>query len=111
MNKKQTVERLKQIRDTDDIVGNLGHPLLEEALQHFRLKAPECDKFACVHNPDAQIVVVDFWVDRWKPGERRFECKSNDIQTCVYLQQRCAQGDYQEWQTSHKEMGCWCKKR
>ena len=83
MNKKQTVERLKQIRDTDDIVGNSGHPFLEEALQNFRLKAPDCDKFACVHNPDAQIVVVDWWHDRWKSGQRRFECKSNGTQSCV----------------------------
>jgi hypothetical protein len=35
----------------------------------------------------------------------------HDLQTCVYLQQRCAQGDYQERQTSNKVMGCWCKKR
>jgi len=33
-----------------------------------------------------------------------------DRQACVYLQQRCVQGDYQEWQTSNKEMGCSCKK-
>jgi hypothetical protein len=83
MNKKQTVERLKQIRDTEDIVADPGHPLLEEALQHFRLKAPDCEKFACVHNADAQLVVVDWWRDRWRPGQRRFECKSNDIQSCV----------------------------
>lgn len=83
MNKKQTVERLKQIRDTEGIVEDPGHPLLEEALQHFRLKAPDCEKFACVHNTDAQIVVVDWWTDRWRPGQRRFECKSNGIQSCV----------------------------
>ena len=83
MNKKQTVERLKQIRDTEGIVADPGHPLLEEALQHFRLKAPDCEKFACVHNADAQLAVVDWWRDRWRPGQRRFECKSNDIQSCV----------------------------
>ena len=33
-----------------------------------------------------------------------------DAQSCLYLQQRCVQGDYQEWQTSNKEMGCSCKK-
>ena len=101
MNKKQTVERLKQIRITDDIVGNLGHPLLEEALEHFRLKAPDCDKFACVHNPDAQIVVVDFWVDRWKPGERRFECKSNNVQSCVTYKLTKS--------TSHKQLSDACR--
>ena len=83
MNKKQTVERLKQIRDTEDIIDQPGHPLLEEALEHFRLKAPECEKFACVHNPDAQIIVVGWWSDRWRPGQRRFECKTNGIQSCV----------------------------
>jgi hypothetical protein len=83
INKKQTVEWLKQIRDTEGIVADPGHPLLEEALQHFRLKAPDCEKFACIHNPDAQLVVVDWWRDRWRPGQRRFECKSNDIQSCV----------------------------
>jgi hypothetical protein len=83
MNKKQTVERLKQIRDTEGIVEDPGHPFLQEALQHFRLKAPDCEKFACIHNPDAQLVVVDWWRDRWRPGQRRFECKSNDIQSCV----------------------------
>ena len=83
MNKKQTVERLKQIRDTEDIIDQPGHPLLEEALEHFRLKAPECEKFACVHNPDAQIIVVGWWSDRWRPGQRCFECKSNGIQSCV----------------------------
>jgi hypothetical protein len=31
-------------------------------------------------------------------------------QACVYLQQRCVQGDFQEWETSNKEMGCSCKK-
>lgn len=29
---------------------------------------------------------------------------------CNTLQQRCVQGDYQEWQTSDKQMGCSCKK-
>ena len=72
-----------QIRDTVDIINNPGHPLLEEAVQHFRLKAPECEKYACVHHPDAQIVVVDYWLDRWRPGQRRFECKTNSIQSCV----------------------------
>lgn len=29
---------------------------------------------------------------------------------CFTLQQQCVQGDYQEWQTSDKQMGCSCKK-
>lgn len=29
---------------------------------------------------------------------------------CKTLQQRCVQGDYQEWETSDKQMGCSCKK-
>ncbi|MEP0174063.1 MAG: hypothetical protein ABJH28_16885 [Paraglaciecola sp.] len=29
---------------------------------------------------------------------------------CTTLQQRCVQGEYQEWQTSDKELGCSCKK-
>ena len=33
-----------------------------------------------------------------------------DPQACVYLQQRCVQGDCQVWETSDKEMGCSCKK-
>jgi hypothetical protein len=31
-------------------------------------------------------------------------------QECRTLQQRCVQGDYQEWETSNKDMGCSCKK-
>ena len=31
-------------------------------------------------------------------------------QECKTLQQRCVQGDFQEWETSNKEMGCSCKK-
>jgi hypothetical protein len=37
------------------------------------------------------------------------EVKYN-VQECRTLQQRCVQGDFQEWQTSDKEMGCSCKK-
>lgn len=33
-----------------------------------------------------------------------------DLQACIYLQQQCVQGDYQECETSNKDMGCWCKK-
>ena len=33
-----------------------------------------------------------------------------DAQSCRILQQQCVQGDFQEWQTSDKEMGCSCKK-
>ena len=29
---------------------------------------------------------------------------------CRTLRQQCVQGDFQEWQTSDKEMGCSCKK-
>lgn len=29
---------------------------------------------------------------------------------CHSLQQQCVQGDFQEWQTSDKQMGCSCKK-
>ncbi|MDP5032347.1 MAG: hypothetical protein NWQ54_20210 [Paraglaciecola sp.] len=29
---------------------------------------------------------------------------------CQTLRQQCVQGDFQEWQTSDKEMGCSCKK-
>lgn len=29
---------------------------------------------------------------------------------CRTLQMQCVQGDFQEWQTSDKEMGCSCKK-
>jgi hypothetical protein len=29
---------------------------------------------------------------------------------CRILQQQCVQGDFQEWETSDKEMGCSCKK-
>ncbi|MBU3003966.1 hypothetical protein [Paraglaciecola arctica] len=29
---------------------------------------------------------------------------------CKTLQQRCVQGDFQEWETSNKDMGCSCKK-
>lgn len=29
---------------------------------------------------------------------------------CKTLQAQCIQGDYQEWQTSDKQMGCSCKK-
>jgi hypothetical protein len=29
---------------------------------------------------------------------------------CKSLQQQCVQGDYQEWETSDKQMGCSCKK-
>lgn len=31
-------------------------------------------------------------------------------QECKVLEQRCVQGDFQEWETSDKEMGCSCKK-
>jgi hypothetical protein len=31
-------------------------------------------------------------------------------QECRVLEQRCVQGDFQEWETSDKEMGCSCKK-
>jgi hypothetical protein len=31
-------------------------------------------------------------------------------QECRILQQRCVQGDFQEWETSDKEIGCSCKK-
>jgi len=37
------------------------------------------------------------------------EVKYNPLE-CKTLQQRCVQGDYQEWQTSNKDMGCSCKK-
>lgn len=37
------------------------------------------------------------------------EVKYNALE-CKTLQQRCVQGDFQEWQTSNKEMGCSCKK-
>lgn len=33
-----------------------------------------------------------------------------NAQECKSLQQRCVQGDFQEWETSDKEMGCSCKK-
>lgn len=33
-----------------------------------------------------------------------------NAQECRTLQQRCVQGDFQEWETSDKEMGCSCKK-
>lgn len=33
-----------------------------------------------------------------------------NAQECRILQQRCVQGDFQEWETSDKEMGCSCKK-
>ena len=33
-----------------------------------------------------------------------------DAHACRILQQQCVQGDFQEWQTSDKEMGCSCKK-
>ena len=33
-----------------------------------------------------------------------------NAQECITLQQRCVQGDFQEWQTSDKEIGCSCKK-
>lgn len=33
-----------------------------------------------------------------------------NLQECKTLQQRCVQGDFQEWETSNKEMGCSCKK-
>lgn len=29
---------------------------------------------------------------------------------CRTLRMQCVQGDYQEWETSEKEMGCSCKK-
>jgi heme/copper-type cytochrome/quinol oxidase subunit 3 len=29
---------------------------------------------------------------------------------CFTLQQQCVQGEYQEWETSDKKMGCSCKK-
>jgi len=29
---------------------------------------------------------------------------------CFTLQQQCVQGEYQEWETSDKQMGCSCKK-
>ena len=32
------------------------------------------------------------------------------VADCKILQQRCVQGDYQEWQTSDKQLGCSCKK-
>jgi len=31
-------------------------------------------------------------------------------QECRILEQRCVQGDFQEWETSDKDMGCSCKK-
>ena len=31
-------------------------------------------------------------------------------QECLVLEQRCVQGDFQEWETSDKDMGCSCKK-
>lgn len=37
------------------------------------------------------------------------EVKYNPLE-CRTLQQRCVQGDYQEWETSNKDMGCSCKK-
>lgn len=37
------------------------------------------------------------------------EVKYNALE-CRTLQQRCVQGDFQEWQTSNKDMGCSCKK-
>jgi hypothetical protein len=33
-----------------------------------------------------------------------------DAHACRILQQQCVQGDFQEWQTSNKDMGCSCKK-
>jgi len=33
-----------------------------------------------------------------------------DAHACRILQQRCVQGDFQEWETSDKEVGCSCKK-
>ena len=29
---------------------------------------------------------------------------------CTMLQQKCVYGEYQEWQTSNKDIGCSCKK-
>ena len=29
---------------------------------------------------------------------------------CKILRMQCVQGDFQEWETSEKEMGCSCKK-
>ena len=37
------------------------------------------------------------------------EVKYNPLE-CRTLQQRCVQGDFQEWETSNKDMGCSCKK-
>lgn len=37
------------------------------------------------------------------------EVKYNPLE-CKTLQHRCVQGDYQEWETSNKDMGCSCKK-
>ncbi|WP_339725645.1 hypothetical protein [uncultured Paraglaciecola sp.] len=37
------------------------------------------------------------------------EVKYNALE-CKTLQQRCVQGDFQEWETSNKDMGCSCKK-
>ncbi|GAC21161.1 hypothetical protein [Paraglaciecola arctica] len=37
------------------------------------------------------------------------EVKYNALE-CRTLQQRCVQGDFQEWETSNKDMGCSCKK-
>jgi len=33
-----------------------------------------------------------------------------DANACRILRQQCVQGDFQEWETSDKEMGCSCKK-
>lgn len=33
-----------------------------------------------------------------------------DAHGCRTLQMRCVQGDFQEWETSDKVMGCSCKK-
>lgn len=37
------------------------------------------------------------------------QVRYNDHQ-CRILRQQCVQGDFQEWETSEKEMGCSCKK-
>lgn len=33
-----------------------------------------------------------------------------DAHQCRTLRSQCVQGDFQEWETSDKEMGCSCKK-
>ena len=80
MNRKQTVERLKQIRDTPDIVTNSGHPFvdLEEALRHFHLKAPDCE--VCMRDLSLQLLTHSYSLESLqycftKYKIQHFKCK------------------------------------